>query len=464
LGSVPGSTAGIVTGLAVDPNNPLLVYASFSAFASGSGHHVFKSADGANTWTDISGGLPIAPFVSVLVNPQNSSNLFAGSDVGIFASSDGGSTWSVFGPGLPNVAVDQMFINALGTALYVATHGRGMWTTPINAAALKVYAGQNNQHCGMEALNASTGAVVWQYQDSAGTSSGVDPLLSNGVVYYFCGANLYELNATSGALITHFALSVIPGAALPAIANGTLYFGDTSNMYLYAVSTSTGRQVWRYKAGGFIGAVPTVVNNVVYVQAGDGYLYAVNAGTGRLVWRTQLASEICDCPESSAAVVVNGVVYIGDYNGNVDAVNASNGSLVFSYAASSGGIPQTPIVMGGVVYIGAFYFDALNAGTGALIWSYPNNELGPGMPAGVNGVIYFANSQSLEAHSAGMGALIWSRLCTGNQCPQWNSPVLASGLLYVFEHGTLWALQASNSATIWSVAGSLIGDFVAVGP
>lgn len=453
-----------MTGLAVDPNNPLLVYASFADFASGSGHHIFKATDGANTWTDISGGLPNVPFESVLVNPQNSSNLFAGSDAGIFASTDGGATWSVFGPGLPNVAVDQMFINALGTALYVATHARGMWTTPINAAALKVYAGQNNQHCGMEALNANTGAVVWQYQDSAASAQGFDPLLSNGVLHYFCGANLCELNASSGALVAHFALAVTPGATPPAIANGTLYFGNTSNTYLYAVSTSTGSQVWRYKAGGYIGAVPTVVNNVVCVQAGDGYLYAVNAGTGRLVWKTQLASEICNCPESSAAVVVNGVVYIGDYNGNLDAVNASSGGIVWRYPAS-GGIPQTPIVMAGVVYIGTYYFDALNAGTGALIWRYPDNELGPGMPAGVNGVIFFANGQSLEAHSAGTGALIWSRLCTTYQCPQWNSPVLANGVLYVFENGTLWALQASDSSTIWSVAGALApGNIVAVGP
>ncbi|HLW03664.1 MAG TPA: hypothetical protein VKT82_33770 [Ktedonobacterales bacterium] len=128
-----GSTGGMVTGLAVDPTNPAIVYATFANFAPNAGHHVFKSTNSGTSWTDISASLPNIPFESVLVSPINASLVIAGSDAGIFASQNGGSTWARLGSGLPNVAVDQVFLDHNGTRVFVATHGRGMWVLPIGS-------------------------------------------------------------------------------------------------------------------------------------------------------------------------------------------------------------------------------------------------------------------------------------------------------------------------------------------
>jgi photosystem II stability/assembly factor-like uncharacterized protein len=138
---VPGSTGSLigtmVTGLAVDPINPLIVYASFPDFAtpsfgSGAGQHVFRSTNGGTSWTDISTTLPNIPFESIMVSPRSSQLVVAGSDAGIFASFNGGTTWRQLGSGLPNVAIDQVFTNHTGTSLFVATHGRGLWEFPLN--------------------------------------------------------------------------------------------------------------------------------------------------------------------------------------------------------------------------------------------------------------------------------------------------------------------------------------------
>lgn len=123
-GAVTGSTGGQVRGLAVDPSNPNIVYASFANFATGSGHHVFKSTNSGTSWTDISAGLPNIPSSSILAL---SGRLIVGNDTGVYTSTDGGSTWAKLGSGLPMVAVDQVFADPTGTEIFLATHGRGMW-------------------------------------------------------------------------------------------------------------------------------------------------------------------------------------------------------------------------------------------------------------------------------------------------------------------------------------------------
>ncbi len=138
---VPGSTGvnnggGVLTGLAVDPQNSSIVYATYSAFATGSNGHVFRSTNNGQSWTNISGTLPNIPFESILLPSGNGNLVIAGSDAGVFITEDHGANWSQLGAGLPNVAINQIFTSHDGTKLFVATHGRGMWV--LNTGALQV--------------------------------------------------------------------------------------------------------------------------------------------------------------------------------------------------------------------------------------------------------------------------------------------------------------------------------------
>jgi hypothetical protein len=61
-----------------------------------------------------------------VIDPANSSHLYAGTDRGVFSSTDGGTSWNLYGTGLPDVAVFDLAISA-GGHLRAATHGRGYY-------------------------------------------------------------------------------------------------------------------------------------------------------------------------------------------------------------------------------------------------------------------------------------------------------------------------------------------------
>ncbi|MEO1053872.1 MAG: glycosyl hydrolase [Bacteroidota bacterium] len=94
--------------LTFDPNNPRILYAStwrvrrtpYSLESGGEGSALWKSTDGGDTWTDISGntGLPkgIWGISGVTVSPVNSNRVWAlieNKDGGVYRSDDAGKTW-----------------------------------------------------------------------------------------------------------------------------------------------------------------------------------------------------------------------------------------------------------------------------------------------------------------------------------------------------------------------------------
>ena len=94
--------------LILDPNNPRIIYAStwrirrtpYSLESGGEGSALWKSTDGGDTWTNISGnrGLPKGTWgiSGIAVSPVNSNRLYAiieNENGGVFRSDDGGESW-----------------------------------------------------------------------------------------------------------------------------------------------------------------------------------------------------------------------------------------------------------------------------------------------------------------------------------------------------------------------------------
>ena len=95
--------------LAMDPNNPRVLYAAFWEVSrkpwrfdsGGQGSGLWKSADGGDTWTDLSHsqGLPkgVEGRVAVTLSPANPDRVWAmveASDGGLFRSDNAGKTWT----------------------------------------------------------------------------------------------------------------------------------------------------------------------------------------------------------------------------------------------------------------------------------------------------------------------------------------------------------------------------------
>ena len=123
--SIPGFGSGVAD-LLVDPKSSLVVYAVRNVFNGGAGGHVFRSVDGGQNWTDISGNLPDLPMWSITLDPQTPNRtLYVGTDAGVYVSNDVGATWNLFGSGLPNSIVRDVDFAAGLDILAVGTYGRG---------------------------------------------------------------------------------------------------------------------------------------------------------------------------------------------------------------------------------------------------------------------------------------------------------------------------------------------------
>src|SRR5262245_8077558 len=70
-----------------DPAGPAIPYAGTDA-------GVFKSVDGATTWSAASSGLTDSSVRALAIDPVTPTTLYAGTDAGVFKSTNGAGAWS----------------------------------------------------------------------------------------------------------------------------------------------------------------------------------------------------------------------------------------------------------------------------------------------------------------------------------------------------------------------------------
>lgn len=129
--------AGWVSSLNFDPREAAVLYATYAGFG---GRHVWKSADGGNSWSSIDGSgdgsMPDIPVHSLAVDPARPDRLYAGTDLGVFVTGDGGAHWSVENTGFAAAVTEWVTIarGERGPAIYAFTHGRGAWRAELTPA------------------------------------------------------------------------------------------------------------------------------------------------------------------------------------------------------------------------------------------------------------------------------------------------------------------------------------------
>jgi len=135
---IASGPTGAVNTLVVNPVNTTTLYAGT---ATG---RVYQSIDGGAHWSRSDSGLPGAPVSSLAIAATNTATLFAGTTAGVFESTSGGATWFAQNSGLTNttvnaVAVDPTNANIVyaatgsGTSgsLFMSTNGGGTWTAVV---------------------------------------------------------------------------------------------------------------------------------------------------------------------------------------------------------------------------------------------------------------------------------------------------------------------------------------------
>jgi outer membrane protein assembly factor BamB len=253
-----------------------------------------------------------------------------------------------------------------------------------------------------------------------------DPILiDNGVAYVNSNDYLYALNASTGAVIWQYeTYEAISGQNAPAIDGPRIILpclinGNSQKNAMCAINTTTGKRVWAFYSDcnceppASVGSDPVVSGNYVAFNYANGstssdYLVVANASTGKSIWTYTLAHG----PDYYTAAIDSGAVYFYATGTSICSANLTNGSINW---CTSTGSESVPTISGGVVYANTISngLYALDASTGTQLWQYtPSAGSASGQydPAAVaKGRVYISGisccSATLYALNAKTGAV-----------------------------------------------------------
>jgi photosystem II stability/assembly factor-like uncharacterized protein len=128
--------------IAQDPQRPGYVYV-------GTKQALFMSHDGGANWSRRGGNLPFGDFTSILINPRNGDEIFAGnayqiSEIGggVYRSVNGGVSWSRIDPKdrrLPSQRIWALAFDAHDqNVLFVGSHSAGVYVVPRTSDSVSV--------------------------------------------------------------------------------------------------------------------------------------------------------------------------------------------------------------------------------------------------------------------------------------------------------------------------------------
>ncbi len=120
----------------LDPIDPNTAYVTFNGYflTTGPGQQIWVTHNlgaATPTWTAAGKGIPSISVNGFVIDPTNTSHLFAGTDHGVYASTDGGASWHRFGKGFSNVEIFDLQLQSPARILRAATHGLGIWQASI---------------------------------------------------------------------------------------------------------------------------------------------------------------------------------------------------------------------------------------------------------------------------------------------------------------------------------------------
>lgn len=127
-----------ISGIAVDPKNPLHAFVSFSGYEAYTpttlGHVFDVTYDPVSqkaAWVDLSANIGDQPITGVAYDAARG-RVYAATDFGVIVRKPDSGKWVPVAEGLPRTSVYAVILDAKSGLLYAATHGRGVWSIALH--------------------------------------------------------------------------------------------------------------------------------------------------------------------------------------------------------------------------------------------------------------------------------------------------------------------------------------------
>jgi hypothetical protein len=254
-----------VAGLAIDPLASSTLYASVSVGGSGTG--LYKSGNGGGNWTQVQAGIdgPVA------IDPQNPSIVYLGGGLigtGVLMSSNAGASFTAIDTGLGTLAVNVIAINPQNPATLYAGTANGVF------ASLNAGAAWNPANTGLSLMTISTLALDPTAATTIYAGTGKPGRSGNGIFKSIDGGNSWTAISTGLVVFSGLPPQTITAIALNPATPTTLYAGDDIGDVFVS---SNGGGSWTNSTNGINGG-GAVASLLVDPQAPSIVYAALNSG------------------------------------------------------------------------------------------------------------------------------------------------------------------------------------------
>jgi outer membrane protein assembly factor BamB len=307
-----------------------------------------------------------------------------------------------------------------GTLLWNVSLGGDVYFSPTIADGKLYQFGENlteNLTTFLSCYDAENGSLIWSFPIPNADRIRSPPVISAGKIYFgtYTDGILYCLSSTNGtelwSIDTNHSFGGIQ--ASPAFDDGRLYAVATNTSAgpseMFCVNATNGSILWTFSTENGPGRAPTVMNNSVFVGAGD-TMYCLDAmgngnGTTTILWQSTVPGSV------SSSSLAYGNIYFSSTNGRVYSVNTSTGAPVWSYFTN--GTPTSPVLAENKLYVASYEtnenlsysygytycLDALGDGndTTHVIWQAvlpDHNVVGSAQPAIALSTIWIATNNN----------------------------------------------------------------------